>query len=329
MSNNNFASKSSRFQSHSHNNSDTTSKALSKRGKSSKNAPEKAELPNHTIRAANTRGSLAALSAPPLPALQRKPNNTESKRISALASDLETFLRKRGRDEILTARDLRNLWSASREPPITRKTLSELDLQNLRYSLYLRHDLNFDQGIQFSPRSASVPGGKEKQIEAQRYWEAIEIELALYTSYLKDLRLNLRSGSLLDAHCFLPTPRSLSEVLQRLEFMIQAIGRIVKTLVPPTKQPLVDIRLNPTLFIQELEHGQCDVEDLFNWLGALLLESCAPSRDRRISCVIKTISQGSRDEDSQMLCRGFQDLFCVLEIMKLVGFFIPLLCLTH
>ena len=268
-------------------------------------------------READPANALAA-SAPSSPSLQSGVTNAEFKRISKLASDLETFLRRKGRNEIPTAYDLHALWFASRETPITKKTLGELDLQKLYRCPTLRHDLNFESELQFSRRSEHTAGGKEKQVETQHYWDAIEIELALYAAYLEELHLSLRSDSLLDAHCSFPKPKSLEYVPQRLEVMIQEICQIVKSLVPPTKWAVVCSRLNHGLFIQEIEHGQCDIENLFCWVGELLLESCAPSRDTRIAGMIKTISQGSRDKDAHVLRRGLQDLFSIFEMMKLV-----------
>ncbi len=318
MSKDGLVSNGSRMRSHSHNDRNTRSQLLYKGRGQSRSSSQKAKSSNRAKRDVGQTGTLPASSAPSSPPLREQTSDLDHERISTLASELQRLLRKRGRHAISTTYDLRALWSASQEPPITKDTLRELDLEKLYNSLYLRHDLNFDRDIKFTPRSVCTPGGREKQMEAQRYWDAIEIELSLYASYLEDLSLNLYSDNLLDARCSLPKPRSLQKVPQRLKGMIQAICRIVKTLVSPTKWAAVATRLSPSLFVQELEHGQCDIESLFCWVGTLLLESCAPSRDGRIASMVETISKGSRDKDAHMLRRGLQDLFCLLETMKLV-----------
>lgn len=321
MSQNDLVSNGSRAGSHSRKDSDNRPQLPRKRRALSRNNSQEARSSNRTEAESDLPGASATPSAPSSPALQKPNSDSDRERVSALAPELANFLHEGRRNAISTAYDLRTLWTASQEPPINKITLSELDLQKLYHCLYLRHDLNFDRDLQFAPRSACTPVGIEKQMAAQQYWVAIEIELALYISYLEDLCINLRSGGLTDARCSLPRPRSLHKVPQRLRGMIQAICRIVKSLIPPAKWVAVNTRLSPTLFTQELEHGQCDIEDLFCWVGSLLLGSCAPSRDVRIASMMETISQGSRDKDSHMLRRGLQDLFDIFETMKLVWLF--------
>ena len=318
MSKNEYAPKGSRIQSPTLKKNPARKKTIHSR-KTSMSASPKADLPKHTIEEADAQNNFTAHvppSTPSSPAPQRRKSDGRSRRHSS--ASLAELLREKGCDSIPDTYNLHLLWSASTDPPITKEVLSELDLYKLFNGIYLRHDLNFDRDIQFSPRNPHSPFCKQKQLEAQRYWDALEIELAMYGSYLEGLLL-LQPNSLLDAHCPLPPPRSLKDVPLRLPEMIRAMRRIVETLVPPTKWPAVRARLNASLFIQQLEHGQCDIEALFNWVGNLLLESCAPSRDSRIEAMVKTISQGSRQQDSHILRRGLQDLFCILEIMKLVS----------
>lgn len=318
MSEDDFVSKKSRIRSRSRNDSDARPKLCYKGRRSSRSHPQKAVSTHRSHKEALRSATFATPHVSFSPALQMPTIGQNHERISSAAANFQTFLGERGHNAISTRHNLRTLWSASHEPHITRDTLSELDFQNLHPCLYLRHDLNFDRDIRFAPRSASTTGDMDKQMEAQQYWDAVEIELALYIAYLEDLSLNLRSGSPLDTRCSLPKPSSLRQVPQRLKGMIQAICRIMKTLVPPTKWAVLNTRLSPTLFIQQLEHGQCDIESQFCWVGELLLESCAPSRDGTIVAMIETIRQGSRNKDSYMLRRGLQDLFSILETMKLV-----------
>ena len=236
MSRNDLARKDAQFQSHSRNTSGTHTEKSLKSRLSSKASPHRANLPNQKGGEAEPPTSLAALAPPSIsssPAPERRTGNAGDRKVSS--TSLESLLRERRCDKIPNTYDLSTLWSASRDPPITIGTLSELDLQKLYHGLYLRHDLNFDRYIQFSPRSPYDTLGKQKRLEAQRYWDAVEIELEIYGSYLEGFRLNLLPGSLIDERYSLPAPRTLNQVPLRLSRMIQAVCRIVKTLVPPTK----------------------------------------------------------------------------------------------
>ena len=142
--------------------------------------PNKADQRSKEAEPLNNIAVATPPSAPGSPAPGEKIINAGNRQYSP--TSLETLLRESSYTKLPNSYDLPMLWSASRDPPITRATLSELDLQRLYHSLYLRHDLHFDRHIQFSPRSAYDTFGKQKRLEAQNYWDAVEIELALYAS---------------------------------------------------------------------------------------------------------------------------------------------------
>eukprot|EP00834_Sanchytrium_tribonematis_P004437 NODE_219_length_12440_cov_2.445588.p1 type:complete len:637 gc:universal NODE_219_length_12440_cov_2.445588:6108-4198(-) len=61
-------------------------------------------------------------------------------------------------------------------PPISRFTLRELDVTEIYSNMQLRHDLIFDQDLQFRPNTEGEKGSV-KSIRATQYWNQIEKEI--------------------------------------------------------------------------------------------------------------------------------------------------------
>ena len=325
MSKNDFLPDGTIFSSHSRNGSSTHAEASS----------ESSHNPEITDQKIEKSEELNVVEKPIPPSKPPSPAPTKAYcHIQHSVSNLNRLLREGGCNEIPNSYDLRVLWSADRDPPITKEKLGELDLDKLYENLYLRHDLNFDRHIHFSPRNQYDSLGRQKRLEGERYWEAVKIELMLHISHLESLHLGARRGSSPESYSILPAPSALGQMPLRLGRLMRHICRIIATLVPFSMEASVKTRLNYKMFTQELEHGQCDIEGLFTWIGTLLLQSCAPSRDVKINDMIETMGQGHRNRDPHLLCRGLQDLSLILEIMKLVNLMFPLflrnLCvLTH
>ena len=210
--------------------------------------------------------------------------------------------------------DVRNL-----EPPITKTSLSELDLVRIINDPKLRHDINFEREITFKPndRGEHLKG---KLDSAQMYWEALVIEFSLY-------RRRLRSPGSQDlmghdqkiSTTNLTELSALRHVAIRLPHTFTAIREILKTLVPGSEWAAIDERLDVDLLIQELENGVCDIKGLANWLQSLLLRSCSPLRDHQVHKMVTLVHEGVDKDDAHLLVSGLRDLFGILETMKLVG----------
>jgi hypothetical protein len=63
------------------------------------------------------------------------------------------------------------------DPPITKKSLSKLDIASVINNSQLCHYVNFDRDIQSWPNMNNRNGKRMKEIY---YWQAISIELDLY-----------------------------------------------------------------------------------------------------------------------------------------------------
>lgn len=218
----------------------------------------------------------------------------------------------------LRAESLEHLWSASPDPPITKASLSELELARIINDARLRHDLNFEREVSFRPNMCG-DRGKRKKLDADAYWEALVIEFAIYiTRRQSELSDALNSGSLITSP-WLQRPSSLQGVPLRLPRMFRAIQDILKTLVPASEWSIVDERLDIDLLLQQLEKVVCDIPTLIEWLGALLLCCCSPQRDPLVTDMVSKIRNGFEKDDPRLLVKGLRDLFGVLELMKLVS----------
>ena len=211
-----------------------------------------------------------------------------------------------------------HLWSANLDPPITKASLSELELVRIINDPKLRHDLNFEREVSFRPNMCG-DRGKRKKLEADAYWEALVIEFAIYIiRHHCELSDPSTSGSPAPSP-WLQRPSMVQGVPFRLPRMFRAIQEILKTLVPAAEWSAVDERLDIGLLLQQLERGVCDIPTLIEWLGALLVCCCSPQRDPLVTDMVSKIRRGFENDQPGLLVQGLRDLFGVLELMKLVS----------
>lgn len=206
------------------------------------------------------------------------------------------------------------------EPPITNDSLSELDLVRIINDPQLRHDINFEREISFKPNDRGEHV-REKLNRAQRYWEALIVELSLYSQRARSRKskTSVHGTSETPIAC-LTELSTLRRVALRLPRTIVAIREIIKTLVPGSEWATVDERLDVELLIQELENGVCNIKGLADWFQSLLLRSCSPLRDPFVHQMVALIHEGVDKDDARLLADGLRELFGILETMKLVGF---------
>ena len=212
--------------------------------------------------------------------------------------------------------NLTYLRSASLDPPVTKASLSELDLVRIINDPKLRHDLNFEREISFRP-NVSGPRGQQKEAGANVYWDALVIEFALYIK--RQHRISCASNAALQNTSPWISGSTLSQqITLRLPRMFTTIREILKTLVPGRECFGVDQRLDVDLLMQELDNGACDVKELSNWLRNVLLGSCSPLRDNDVEKMVSVIHEGVDKDDARILVDGLKILFGILETMKLV-----------
>jgi hypothetical protein len=196
-------------------------------------------------------------------------------------------------------------------PPITKQSLSELDIQNIITNLKLRHDVNFDRELSFRPNLDGARG-QEKNITRRRYWKALVGELELYTRLFQGTpTLRGPADSRHAAH--------ISHAKRRIPLLFQTIQDVLKSLVPDRDHVRVDERLDVPMLMQEIERGVCDLVRLAEWMAQLLKEHCAPMRDVLVDEMVSKTREGVVGRSSVGIVRGLRALLGILEFMKLVG----------
>jgi hypothetical protein len=200
---------------------------------------------------------------------------------------------------------------ASDIPPVTKQSLSELDIHHIITNSRLRHDVNFDRDLSFRPNLDGAKGQQKRKATGQ-YWKALEAELELYA--------RLFQGS--------PPPKIqagncwaglVQNAQRRIPIMFQAIQDILKSLVPDRDHARVDEHLDVPMLMQEIERGVCDLVRLAKWMAQLLKEHCAPMRDGLVDGMVTTIQTGVAEGSSAQIVDGLRELFAILETMKLVS----------
>lgn len=192
-------------------------------------------------------------------------------------------------------------------PPVTRSTLSELDLNHIMNNIRLRMDANFDGDLHFRP-DLDGEKGQKKRNQAAEYWAALATEISIYTFCAsgegddcdKDDISNLKFEA-------------------RLPTMFETLQDILKTLVPERDHSNVMENLDVPLLMQQIHKGVLDLIKLAKWLAGLLKTHCAPMRDEWADQMVDHISAGLYAQDMKKVVEGLRTLFGMLEAMKLVS----------
>ena len=210
----------------------------------------------------------------------------------------------------LSSRDQRQLRKARRFPPVTKKTLSELDLPCIMGNINLRMDANFDRDLHFKP-DLDGEKGKRKRKEAADYWDSLASEIAIYSFRAASADVTIEEVESSDG-----TRRTFDP---RLPALFETLQDVIKTLVPERDHPTVMQNLEVPLLMQQIRKGVLDMLTLATWLAALLKTHCAPMRDEWADCMVEQIKKGSQSQDPREIVNGLQTLFAILEAMKLVS----------
>ncbi|KAK4122842.1 Tcp11-domain-containing protein [Parathielavia appendiculata] len=184
------------------------------------------------------------------------------------------------------------------EPPVTKATLSELDVQKIVHNPKLRHDINFDPELHFRP-NLDGEKGKRKQDKANQFWNTLFDQLMLFVMDREAFHARYGHGD----WC--------------LPALLRAVRDIIETLVPQRDRDLLNEGLNVDLLMQQFNRGVADLEKLASWLASILKLHCAPMRDEWVDEMYQELSNGNRNNDMTELVKGMRSLLSVLEAMKL------------
>lgn len=202
-----------------------------------------------------------------------------------------------------------NFSNANLDPPITKQSLSELDIGSIAVNSKLRHDVNFDRELHFRPNLDGAKGKAKRKAQAD-YWSALVTELELYNA------IDLNPALL--AHPTIPRDVLRRACNRRIPRMFGAMKDILKALVPETDHTSVDEHLDVSLIMQEIEAGVCDLRRIARWLAHNLKAHCAPMRDHVIDKMVKYIDRGVAENKAKYLVEGLIQTFGAMEAMKLV-----------
>ena len=185
------------------------------------------------------------------------------------------------------------------EPPVTKATLSELDVNRIVHNPKLRHDVNFDPDLCFRPNTDGEKGHRKMQ-RARHFWNMMEQQLKAFLSSRDRFELEFRG------------------VDWCLPVTLTAIRSILETVVPHEDRASVQESFNVDLLMQQFRKGAADLGRLSQWLSKLLKSHCAPMRDSWVDSVVELLTKGERELDPNALTEGMKTLLEVLEAMRLV-----------
>lgn len=222
--------------------------------------------------------------------------------LMAEAKETSKFKEEAQREELVDA-----FRHAAELPPITKQSLSELDIDNIVKNIKLRHDVNFDRDLSFRPNNEGSKG-HQKSRQSQQYWLALEAELHLYTRLFKGTPPLRYVESSVYFQC----------AQRRVPKMFKTIHEVLKSLVPERDHERVDEHLDVPMLMQEIERGVCDMVALVEWTARLLKEHCAPMRDGWVDEMVVFMRNGAATQDLGVIVQSLRKLLAMLETMKLV-----------
>ncbi|KAI0601686.1 T-complex protein 11 [Biscogniauxia sp. FL1348] len=185
------------------------------------------------------------------------------------------------------------------EPPVTKATLSELDVTKIIHNPKLRHDINFDPELHFRP-NLDGEKGKKKQERANQFWATLGEQLQQFVVNRDEFMRRFGNG---EEWC--------------LPLLLKSVKEIIQTLVPTKDRLYLDEGLNVDLIMQQFSKGIADLEKLASWLSGVLKSHCAPMRDEWVDEMYNQLTNGNRTNDMEELVQGMRSLLSVLEAMKL------------
>ncbi|KAL3468325.1 T-complex protein 11-domain-containing protein [Aspergillus heterothallicus] len=207
----------------------------------------------------------------------------------------------------LSSEEARLLTSANMNPPVTKGTLSELDLPCIMSNINLRVDANFDRDLHFKPDSDGEKGRKKRK-DAAEYWDAMAVEIGIY-AFCASCGADERAQRV---------PQDRRRTFEpRLPALFETLQDVLKTLVPERDHPSIMQNLEVALLMQQIQKGVLDMVGVAKWLAALLKTHCAPMRDDWADSMVDQITTGSQSQDPAQIVRGLHTLFGILEAMKL------------
>ena len=161
-------------------------------------------------------------------------------------------------------------------PSITRFTLSELDLSEILSNPQLRHDLVFDDDLQFKPNKDD---NGIKSIQDILYWIKVAQEFE-------------------------------NKKFFRVPLLLHEIKAIIKSVLPSSFSRQVESNIDIALISHQLEHQVFDPTQVFMYIHSLLSQNCAPIRDQ----LVLQLLNNAKELDFALYFRGLFDLLELMKL---------------
>ncbi|KAI1112022.1 T-complex protein 11-domain-containing protein [Nemania sp. NC0429] len=178
------------------------------------------------------------------------------------------------------------------EPPVTKATLSDLDVSKIFQNPKLRKDINFDPDLHFRP-NLDGSKGRQKQDAARQFWATLQGEL-------QDFAMER-------------APHRTLHKIRSLVVLLQYMQEILVSLVTDHDRPYVRAHLDAKPLAQQLSRSTAKRAWFAKWLRPLLKKSCAPLRDDAVDEACDMLSESAKKGDARTFLDGMQSLVDVLE----------------
>ena len=246
---------------------------------------------------------------------------------SDIIGELERTLQGAGYQGLLASRGLDALRTATLCPPITYETLHELDVDVLTRDFLLRHDMNFVSNIYFDHNLSRFYRAR-KEMEAEQYWDAVEIEVSLYATY-NTASAGIRRGSQRDQGSRPVISKELFErIPKRVPQLIIDLRALMVSIIPP-RRDLIESLLDADLITQQISQSAYDITGLVQSLEMLLAEGdtgkVKKCRERGGVAGGDLTTTGETTHDTPSLVGKIRSLFKSIERIKIVS----ILALTY
>jgi hypothetical protein len=199
------------------------------------------------------------------------------------------------------------LLNAPDRPPVNKDSLEELEIGPVQTNITLRVDINYDHELHFTPIRGSK--GEQRKHEGKQYGLSLKAEL----------KIRYQHGPISScAGCQRDSSNTVQKFFKpRLRTMFEDLKALLVVLIPDRDQYELHQYLDIPLLMQEATHGLLDITNLASWLAGLLTTHCAPIRDLSAHKMSDLVRKGVEGGDIHSLVAGIQELFLILESMKL------------
>lgn len=187
------------------------------------------------------------------------------------------------------------------DPPVTKRSLSCLDLATATKRIAWLHDVALSPDAYMRPQTVGV-AAKRKQDQANLFWKTLETQLRAFLDPSKRADFVETYGMNGD-WCL---PRFLQTVTDILDSIV------AEPYVQVVREGL-DVKRN----MQQYYGGNLEVGGMADWLSGLLTAQCAPMRDEQAYRMGELIRAGNEEGNVRKLVEGLRELLALLESMKL------------